>query len=369
MTNKSKSGKKRLALFMSTEVGLRTQYLNWREHFPTDGDVEPVWFVIDFHKDGGMIERLPLPAGIRGRIRGQFEVAEALRQGPFDGIFIAVHSALALFGGVLGRTPCFMTFDVTPKQLHDFGPIYDKSPSRIPGVEMLKHSRRAQAYRKCKLLFPWSAWAGRSAVDDYGAAPETLRIVPPGVDLARWNPGDRFERAAKPHVDLLFVGGDFERKGGPALLDWARATKHRSVHLHLVTRKRLDGLDDPRICVYNDLMPNDPRLVELYANADVFVLPTIADCYSLAGIEAMASGLPVVLTETGGTGDIIRDGETGFLLPLNGRLEAMGRALDRLVADRALRQHMGEAARADALGRYDAGANIRRTVAMMRERM
>src|ERR1700722_6176235 len=107
--------KKRLALLMSTEVGLRTQYLTWSQSFPTDLDIEPVFIVMDFWKDGGFVERLPLPGGVRGRIRGQLEVAQALKQGPFDGIFIAVHSALALFANTLDQVPCFMTFDVTPK--------------------------------------------------------------------------------------------------------------------------------------------------------------------------------------------------------------------------------------------------------------
>ncbi len=360
--------RKRLALLMSTEVGLRTQYVNWREHFPDDLGIEPVWIVMDFWREGGWVERLPLPGGLRGRIRGQLEVASALRQGPFDGIFIAVHSALALFSRVLDTTPCFMTLDVTPKQLHEFGAVYGKYPSRSASVEALKHRQRAKAYQKCRMLFPWSNWAAGSAIRDYGARPESVRVLPPGVDLARWNPGDRFERSGKPICDLLFVGGDFERKGGPLLLDWARRQTRRDFRLHLVTRERLSDLGDPRINVYNDLMPNDPKLVGLYAQADAFVLPTLGDCYSLAGIEAMASGLPVVLCETGGTGDIIRDGKTGFLLQPADH-EGLARALGLLLDNPGLRRSMGQAARADAETRYDAAANIRATVELMVEQM
>jgi glycosyltransferase involved in cell wall biosynthesis len=359
--NGASKPKKRLALLMSTEVGLRTQYLNWRENFPTDLGIEPVWIVMDFWKDGGLIERLPLPGGVRGRMRGQVEVAQALRQGPFDGIFIAVHSALALFSHVLDRTPCFMTFDVTPKQLHAFGSHYEKYPSRFAAVEQAKHHRRALAYQKCQLLFPWSNWAACSASCDYGAAKDRVHVIPPGVDLARWRPQPRDN--AKSGCDLLFVGGDFERKGGDLLLEWARRSPRQDFRLHLVTRKAME-IDDPRIHVYNGLSPNDPALVDLYGRADVFVLPTRADCYSLAGIEAMAAGLPVVLSDTGGTGDILSDGETGFLLPPGDAL-ALEKALTRLLDDSDLCRRMGAAARADAELRYDAGANIRRTVELM----
>jgi glycosyltransferase involved in cell wall biosynthesis len=364
MANRAPAAK-RLALIMSTEVGLRTQYLNWREHFPDDLGIEPVWIVMDFWKDGGMVERLPLPRTIRGRIRGQLEVADALRQGPFDGIFVAVHSALALFSNELDRTPCFMTFDVTPKQLHDFGPIYNKAPSRFKAVESFKHKRRELAYRKCRLLFPWSNWAGESAVRDYGATRATSHVIPPGVDLNRWAPGDRFDRTPKRVCELLFVGGDFERKGGELVLEWARGSGNAEFVLHVVTRKRLDNLGDARVRVYNDLTPNDPQLVELYSRADVFVLPTLADCYSLAGIEALASGLPVILGKTGGTGDVLRHGETGYLIAPND-VSSLASALDTLIADADLRYRMGKAARADAVLRYDAGRNIRQTVELMR---
>jgi glycosyltransferase involved in cell wall biosynthesis len=131
-----------------------------------------------------------------------------------------------------------------------------------------------------------------------------------------------------------------------------------------VTRERLDGIDDSRVRVYNDLRPNDTRLVELYSRADIFVLPTRADCYSLAGIEALASGLPVILGRTGGTGDVIRDGKTGYLIEPDNPT-ALSMPLDALIHDAALRRAMGEAARADAEERYDAGRNIRRTVELM----
>jgi glycosyltransferase involved in cell wall biosynthesis len=258
-----------------------------------------------------------------------------------------------------------MTFDVTPKQLHDFGPIYGKAPSRFRSLERFKHERRALAYRKCKLLFPWSRWAAQSAIDDYGAQPSRIHVIPPGVDIDRWNPGERFERPAKPVCDLLFVGGDFERKGGDLLLEWVLRSKRSDFVLHLVTRKRLDQFADPRIRVYNDLMPNDSCLVKLYSTADIFVLPTRADCYSLAGIEAMASGLPVIVGQTGGTGDIIRHGETGLLIGTND-MESLGESLDRLIADFDLRRRIGMAAREDAVARYNGRRNIRESVELMR---
>ncbi|MDR3709360.1 MAG: glycosyltransferase family 4 protein [Capsulimonadaceae bacterium] len=355
----------RFAIIMSTEVGLRTHYLNWRSHFPTDLGIEPHWIVVDYWKEGGRLERLPLPTGVKSRLRAQIEIDEGLSQGPFDATLIGVHSALASRANYLRKNPCYMTFDVTPKQLHDFGDFYGKYPSRISAIEDMKHRRRAVSYRECRLLFPWSRWACESAVADYGASADRMRIVPPGVDLGVWSPEGKNVKAGKRICDILFVGGDFERKGGHMLLEWARSTSAKGWRLHIVTRDDIHSSDE-RITIYHNLSSNDPELIKLYHHADVFALPTLADCYSIAGIEAMAAGLPCIISAVGGTTDVIRDGQTGYLVPLrDGRV--FGEKLDELIADPRKRRAMGEAARIDAEVRYDASKNIRKILIAIKE--
>jgi glycosyltransferase involved in cell wall biosynthesis len=162
---------------------------------------------------------------------------------------------------------------------------------------------------------------------------------------------------------LLFVGGDFDRKGGQMLLNWAAHTSKTNWSLDIVTRQALN-ITDSRVTVHNNLASNDPKLIELYQNAHLFVLPTLADCYSIAGIEALACGLPVILSLTGGTGDIIVDGKTGYLLNSPSPEEFDAR-LSKLVTDTSLRESMAKAARTDALDRYDVVKNIRKTVRIM----
>jgi len=183
------------------------------------------------------------------------------------------------------------------------------------------------------------------------------------VDTAQWRPAAASSKAGKNVCDLLFVGGDFARKGGPQLLDWAANTKTTGWRLHLVTPEAVE-VHDPRVCVYNDLTANDPRLQALYAQADVFVLPTLADCSSIAAIEALSSGLPVVLGDTGGTGEIVQTGKTGFLIPPRD-LSALSRSLETLIADPALRARMGQAGRRDAVERFDAAMLVRKAVQIM----
>lgn len=347
----------RFAFIMSTEVGLRTHYLNWREYFPTDMGIEPCWIVIDFWKSDGAVERLPLPQAFKARLRAQMELRDGLKKGPFDATLIGVHSALSSNPRYLRSNACYSMFDVTPKQLQSFGPHYGKYPSSLPGIETVKHLYRSTAFRECRLLFPWSRWAAESAVGDYGASSDRIRVAPPGVDLKKWMPAENRNRTDKKVCDILFVGGDFERKGGRILLDWARETKAAGWRLHIVTRVGV-RVDDERVRVYTGLQSNDPILIGLYKQADLFALPTLADCYSIAGVEAMASALPVILSDVGGTADVVRDGETGYLVAPGDGVQ-FGQRMDELVLNPRKRRDMGDAARADAERRYDVCRNIR----------
>jgi glycosyltransferase involved in cell wall biosynthesis len=113
--------------------------------------------------------------------------------------------------------------------------------------------------------------------------------------------------------------------------------------------------------VHNNLGPNDPELLELYRNADIFVFPTYADCLGVAIIEAMASGLPVIATTVGGQPEAVRDGRTGLIVP-PGDSEALGRAIMRLITDTELRRSMSRQARTAAVEHYDLRTNSGRIV-------
>ena len=364
--NPSASDDLRVGFVMSTEVGLRTQYLNWRECLPPEAHVDPTWAVIDWWHEGGKIERLPLlPRSIKSRIRAQCELRDGLGGQQLDALFVAIPAVFYGNDQWLSRQPYVITLDSTPEQLWSFGALYGRKPSRLPFAETLKWRARLRQYREAAAIFPWSNWVAENLVDGYGVDPARLHVIPPGVDLERWTVPERPEAGTDGEpVRVLFVGGDFVRKGGDLLLAWADSTRLTGWELHIVTRDAV-STQNPNVHVHHGLTPNSPALRKLYAEASVFALPTRGDCYSLASIEAMAAGLPVVLSEVGGTGDVIRDGETGFLIrPGDG--SALAARLDQLVSEPVARQQMGRAARHDAETRYDARKNILRTVAIMR---
>jgi len=88
----------------------------------------------------------------------------------------------------------------------------------------------------------------------------------------------------------------------------------------------------------------DDELVGAYQQADIFLLPSVKETFSLALLEAMAAGLPVVVTDVSGSQDAIANGDNGWVVP-PGQVDQMAVALRRLIDDGDLRRRFGEANR------------------------
>src|SRR5207248_772983 len=92
-------------------------------------------------------------------------------------------------------------------------------------------------------------------------------------------------------------------------------------------------------------------VARLLAQADLFLLPSDSESFGLAALEAMSCGVPVVASRIGGLPEVVKDGETGLLVP-PGDGGAFTIAATALLADPARREKMAKAARADALARF-----------------
>ena len=138
-------------------------------------------------------------------------------------------------------------------------------------------------------------------------------------------------------------------------------------HIHKEVKSRLllvgDGPERVRveqmcrelgICEAITFTGSLPLVEEVLVGADLFLLPSETESFGLAALEAMACKVPVIATGVGGLPEVVRHGETGFLLPV-GDTEAMGKAALELLSDEALRLRFAERARQDAIERFSQG--------------
>lgn len=357
---------RRFAFVMDQQVGLRTQALNLerlvREDPEIDATFVPVHYEAPLSGAAGLLSRIPrvVPRSLTGTLRGVQEIRQGLGDpAQFDAILWATWAAKSV-PDLVAAAPAFLVMDMTPTQMEEIGAHYGYTRSRARFLGSWKRRATNRIYESATHFFPWNEWVAQSLRQDWNVAADRVTSVSPGVETALFHP-DPSAKKQDGVVRALFVGGDFRRKGGDLLVRWAAERQNkRSVELHLVTRDALpdDLVQIPGIVVHRGLTNNSPELVELYQQSDLFVLPTRADCYSLVALEAMACGLPVIVSSIGGIPDIVVEGETGYLVNPDD-LPTLSARLDTLVEDFVLRREMGEAARIRAVTRFDCGGGIR----------
>lgn len=352
----------RATLVMEQHLGHQTYYQNLRRFVEDEGAVVASWVPVTYSQPDGFWERLPLvPRTIRGTLCGRDQVRRGLEHSACDVLFFNTQVPAVLGGNLTRRRPYVIATDITPIQYDRLSEEYGHRPDRIAPLRSYKHLVNRRFFQQAARLLPWSQWTRQSLIDDYGADPQRIEVIPPGVDLRLWTPGATREKGP---MRILFVGGDLYRKGGDTLLRAFSTLTPGTAELHLVTRTRLPPEQGVRF--YHDMQPNHADLVALYQSSDLFVLPTRAEAFGIAAAEAAAAGLPAVVTAVGGLTDIVANGENGFLIQPDD-VQTLSERLRMLAEDPNRRARMGRAGRARAELLFDARRNAARVAVCLSE--
>ncbi len=194
--------------------------------------------------------------------------------------------------------------------------------------------------------------------DQMQVAPERMTVVPVGVDHTVFRP--RADVRPVPGRIMVTSSSDVPMKGLVPLLEAvAKLRTERDVELMVVGNPRPDG----RVARAIDrlgLAPSvrcvtgisDDELARYYGEAQVAVVPSLYEGFSLPAIEAMACGVALVATTGGALPEVVgTDGETGLLVPPDDP-GSLATAIGRLLDDEALRSRLGRAGRERVLGRF-----------------
>ena len=214
-----------------------------------------------------------------------------------------------------------------------------------PAYNKIALNRRLRALEIADRILLLSKTSHESFIDN-GYPAELLRIVPYGVDRELFKP--RPKRDDKFRV--LFIGQICLRKGFQYLLEAWRLLGLKDAELVLAGSKKPDALYALRKYEGKiDFKILEPlrgmsEIAELYNQASVAVFPSVEDGFGMVVTEAMASGLPVIVSENVGAKDLINNGEEGFIVPIR-KAQAIKDAILRLYEDRDKRNQMGRKAR------------------------
>ncbi|HEY4106943.1 MAG TPA: glycosyltransferase family 4 protein [Polyangiaceae bacterium] len=340
-----------IAYVMEQTLGSITHYLNLRREESAAEGPRPRWMPIEF-QTGFLPWTVTASWLTRRALRGVLDEV--------DGIFMHTTTLAPLSVDYFRKKPTVLSSDGTPLNKRGMRHAYGlREEGRLS--QEAKRTLYRGVFGSAAGLVAWSNWTKQSFVNDYGCREEDVAVIPPGIDLKEFSVGDRNHELPR----ILFVGGDFERKGGDLLLDVFRRRLRGRSELILVTKAQIP--DEPGVSVHRNVSANSDELHDLYRTSDLFVLPTRADCYSLVCMEALAAGLPIVATRVGGIPDMIQEGQTGHLLEV-GDAGALGDALEALVMNPAQRQIMSKNSRREAERRFDARENARALFEFVRSR-
>jgi len=181
----------------------------------------------------------------------------------------------------------------------------------------------------------------RATMIQVGIRASKILQLPYGVDVERFVPRTTAHSGV---FRALFVGQISQRKGIKYLLEAWKRLKLPNAELVLMGRVAGEGRG---LAPYHGLYRHAPSVPyaevhTYYQSADVFVFPSIHEGSSLAVMEAMASGIPVIATHNSGT--LVRDGQEGFIVPIRD-IDAIAQRILQMYNNRDLARQLGRQAR------------------------
>jgi len=235
----------------------------------------------------------------------------------------------------------------TDAVFHSMYDYYGKTFANMPPSAVARGRRQEEtALRNCRLAAFASTWALEGA--QRLADSRKLRVLPFGSSLPVHHTAEDIARSAaakrsarNKQCELLFVGVNWERKGGAVAVETARLLNEAGIE----TRLRVVGSQPP-----GDIPPfveilgfinkssesGRQKLIDLFRSADIFILPTRAEAAGIVFAEASAYGLPCITYATGGTTEYVRSGVNGICIEPGGSAERFAGEIRKMLDNPAL---------------------------------
>lgn len=287
----------------------------------------------------------------------QSDVAEMAARAGVDAVVTYGKHGVRCFEELKLRAPRILrVLDMPSASIDYMMHVYEEDMARAPEfaerlsreVSMLLGEDRVRfrdSLKNVDIFFVPSAFVRRS-LEFSGVPREKISLVPYG---SNFEPRAREWSSPSGPLRLLFVGSVAQMKGVKYLLEAVSSFDKAFVVCKLVGAfDNQDGIFDP----YTDqfefmghVLPDEVR--HACDSADVFIFPSLGEGMSLACLEAMSCGLPLICSENSGVNDIIENGVNGFVVPI-GDVEALREKIEWFLSHRDRIADMGRSAQRTA---------------------
>jgi glycogen synthase len=333
-------------------------------------------------------------AGLDPRLKKALEPVAtglAIASAPVEADVVHCHTWYSMLAGLWLKTLHGVPLVITTHSLEPLRPWKEEQLGR--GYQLSSWIER-QAILAADAVIAVSAGTRREVLECYGIDPARVHVIHNGIDLERFRRSDAREVLKKYGIDparpyVLFVGRVTRQKG---ILHLVRAL-HRvrpgvqtvlcagapdTPEIGAAVAREVEALKRARDGVrwIPEMVPV-PDLVRLYSGAAVFVCPSVYEPFGIINLEAMACETPVVASRVGGIPEVVVDGETGYLVPLEqnpppdfepARPDDFARDLaagiEKVLADPERARRLGQAGRRRVEELFSWGSIARKTLGL-----
>ncbi len=280
------------------------------------------------------------------------QVAALRARQSIDAVVVNTQSVALGLSDVARELPVFVCLDATFAQLARTRWFAPNAPSRLflPLTSTPVRARERKLFRVAHHFLPWSETVRQSLLKDYQIPAEKISLLPPSLTP----PPRRKHKPVNARPQILFVGGDFARKGGPLLLECFRNHFAGRCELHLVTQSEIPP--EPGVFVHRELAAHSEGWQERWRQADVFVFPSTLETFGIVLVEALAFEVPVIAAAVGAARDILANGAAGWVLP-DDRPTSLVAAIHEVLRDPQAAQAKAQRGRARVELLYDLDIN------------
>jgi glycosyltransferase involved in cell wall biosynthesis len=344
--------------------GWNTVRKRWEKHFSTMKEPEFRFYHIEDYAQ--LIHRFTVQKhrlrSVWYLIAGRAAARQAIKDGCRTILIDTYH--YAMWVPLVKNVKYFVYADATARQFTQLQPMMTNrwsSQGKLPPfIDWIyeKGTRRLAGYGG--IFLGMNSWYLKALANEFGVPPEQLIELPFGLDVNLWKRKEiTVNKPAEKGINILFVGDPFVGKGGEILRQIAAEPEFSECVFHFAGRT-VDFEDEANCRFYNSLKAESEELLNLFSSCDLFVLPTYADCSPNVAVEALAMGLPVIITDIGATSDIVKDNETGRVVPYPPTKEKFRDKILEYMNNPELLKHESAAARKRAVEHFDINNHIRR---------
>lgn len=212
------------------------------------------------------------------------------------------------FDGRIPGIPHFLYIDHTHLANLQYSGFSSRDLNRSSWIE----SER-ELYQDSTAIFVMSNHVRRSLIEDYDVDPKRCIMIGAGCNVSP--DGYDLANRKKSKKEILFVGKQWERKGGPVLLEAFKFVLEKHPDAKLKILGCSPKVDIPNVEVLG-FLPHE-EVKRHFLSAGVFCMPTRREPFGIVYLEAMAFGVPIVATDLGALPDLVDNGHNGVLVPVD----------------------------------------------------